>query len=200
MIWRILGAKEWKLSNIIPVFKGQGNSSSVSCYRPISLLSLPSKVLERVVHNRLMSYILSNNILSSHQFGFRPGSSTQEALLYATNDWYGHLDHGHPVASVFFDLSKAFDKVLHNSLISTLTNIGLSGPLLAWFRSYLLNRSQKVVIDGCSSAVHAVTSGVRQGSILGPLLFSIYLNPLTNIPLSHGSTLILYADDIYSPI
>ena len=106
------------------------------------------------------------------------------------------MDHGLSVASVFFDLSKAFDRVPHSQLISTLANIGVSGSLLAWFRSYLSNRSQRVVLDGHSSTIHAVTSGVPQGSILGPLLFSIYLNPLTNISLSRDSTLILYADDI----
>ena len=193
---------QWKLSNITPVFKGQGNPSSVSNYRPISLLSLPSKVLERIIHNHLLNYLLSNNILSPHQFGFRPGSSTQEALLYATNDWHRHMDHGLSVASVFFDLSKAFDRVPHSQLISTLANIGVSGSLLAWFRSYLSNRSQRVVLDGHSSTIHPVTSGVPQGSILGPLLFSTYLNSLTNISLSRDSTLILYTDDIvlYRPI
>ena len=192
----------WKLSNITPVFKGQGNPSSVSNYRPISLLSLPSKVLERIIHNCLMNYLLSNNVLSSRQFGFRPRSSTQEALLYTTNDWHYHMDHGLSVASGFFDLSKAFDRVPHSQLISTLANIGVSGPLLAWFHSYLSDRSQRVVLDGHSSTIHTVTSGVPQGSILDPLLFSIYLNPLANISLSRDSTLILYADDIvlYRPI
>ena len=190
------------IPNAYNVFKGQGNPSSVSNYRPISLLSLPSKVLERIIHNRLLNYLLSNNVLTLHQFGFRPGSSTQEALLYATNDWHHHMDHGLSVASVSFDLSKAFNRVPHSQLISTLANIGVSGSLLACFRSYLSNRSQRVVLDGHSSTFHAITSGVPQGSILGPLLFSIYLNPLTNISLSRDSTLILYADDIvlYRPI
>ena len=103
---------EWKLSNITPVFKGKGDPCCVANYRPIYLLSLPSKVLERIVHNRLLKYLQSNNILSPCQFGFRPCSSTQEALLFATNDWSLSLDKGTSVAAVFFDLSKAFDKVL----------------------------------------------------------------------------------------
>ena len=193
---------EWKLSNITPVFKGKGDPYCVANYRPISLLSLPSKVLERIVHNRLLKYLLANNILSSRQFGFRPGGSTQEALLFATNDWSCCLDKGTSVAAVFFDLSKAFDRVPHCQLLHTLASVGVSGSLLNWFHSYLSNRTQRVVVDGHSSEVHPVTSGVPQGSILGPLLFSIYLDPLTKISLSRDTTLILYANDIvlYRPI
>lgn len=185
------------------MFKGGDNSpNSASSYRPISLLSLPSKLLERVVHNKLMGYLLSNNLLSSRQFGFRPGGSTQEALLYATNDWHIQLDQRSSVAAILIDLFKAFDRVPHHDLITTLSSIGIHGTLLTWFASYLTNRSQQVVLDGHSSATSPVSSGVPQGSILGPLLFSIYLNPLANIPLSRNSKLIMYADDIvlYRPI
>ena len=145
-------------------------------YRPISLLPLPSKILERIIHNHLLNHLLSNNFLSPRQFGFRPGSSTQEALLFATHDWSCHLDKGSSVAAVFFYLSKAFDKVPHCQLLSALANAGVSGSLLHWFRSYLFNRFQRVVLDGHISEVHSVSSGVPQGSILGPLLFSIYVN------------------------
>ena len=110
-----------------------------------------------------MNYLLSNNVLSPHQFDFHPGSSTQEALLYANNDWHYHMDHGLSVASVFFDLSKAFGRVPHSQLISTLANIGVSGPLLSWFRSYLTYL--RVVLDGHSSTIHAVTSGVPHAGI-----------------------------------
>ena len=123
-------------------------------------------------------------------------------LLFATHDWSCYLDKGLSVAAVFFDLSKAFDKVPHCQLLSALANVGVSGSLLNWFRSYLSNRSQRVVLDGYTSEVHPVTSGVPQGSILGPLLFSIYVNSLTKIPLCQDSTMIMYADDIvlYKPI
>ena len=165
-------------------------------------LTLPSKILERIVHNRLLDYLLSNNILSNRQFGFRPGSSTQEALLCTTNDWSHCLDWGTSVAAVSLDFSKAFDRVPHCQLLSALVNIGVSGPLLAWFHSYLSGRSQRVVVDGCSSEVHPVTSGVPQGSILGPLLFSIYMNSITITQFHQATSLILYADGIllYRPV
>ena len=193
---------DWKVSNITPVFKGKGDPRCVMNFRPISLLSLPSKILERIVHNHLLNHLLSNDLLSSRQFGFRPSSSTQEALLFATHDWSCYLDKGLSVAAVFFDLSKAFDKVPHCQLLSALANVGVSGSLLNWFRSYLSNRSQRVVLDGYTSEVHPVTSGVPQGSILGPLLFSIYVNSLTKITLCQDFTMIMYADDIvlYKPI
>ena len=187
---------EWKLSNITPVFKGKGDPRCVMNYRPISLLPLPSKILERIIHNHLLNHLLSNNFLSPRQFGFRPGSSTQEALLFATHDWSCHLDKGSSVAAVFFDLSKAFDKVPHCQLLSALANAGVSGSLLHWFRSYLFNRFQRVVLDSHISEVHSVSSGVPQGSILGPLLFSTYVNSLTKTSISQDSTLLLYADDI----
>lgn len=99
---------DWKLSNVIPVFKA-GDQKLAENYRPISLLSVPSKLLERIVHNRLLKHLLENDLLSPSQFGFRPFSSTQEALVTATNDWHQYLDHGTETTSIFFDLSKAFD-------------------------------------------------------------------------------------------
>ena len=192
---------DWKSSNITPVYKS-GNKNLVSNYRPISLLPIPSKVLERIVHDRLLRHLITNSILSPRQFGFRPGSSTQEALLIATHDWLNHLDHGLSSAALFLDMSKAFDKVPHCQLLQSLSAVGVSGPLLEWFKSYLSNRTQKVVLSGFSSTSHPVRSGVPQGSILGPLLFIIYINPLADRHLTPGSSVILYADDIllYRPL
>lgn len=132
----------------------------------MSLLSLLSKLLERIVHK---------DSLSNKQFGFRLGNSTQEALLHVTHDWHLSMDKGSSISTVLFDLSKEFD---------------------------LSNRKQRVVLDGHSSTIASITSGVPQGYILGPLLFLAYMNSLTTIPLSPGSQLILYADDMlfYRPI
>ena len=107
---------EWKRSNITPIFKS-GDSSNTSNYRPISLLSLISKVLERCIHNRVMDFLLHNNLLSDCQFGFRPRSSTQDALLTITRDWHQSLSTHRQVAAVFFDIRKAFDSVPHGQLL-----------------------------------------------------------------------------------
>jgi len=148
------------------------------------------------------SQILSDH-LSSCQYGFRPRSSTQEALLSVTNDWHLMLSKNHQVASIFFDVKKAFDLVPHDKMIIlSLARTGISGPLLQWFLDYLTNRQQRVVLDGESSSLVTAPSGIPQGSILGPLLFIIFMNSISDLPLSSGAKLVLYADDIllYKPI
>ena len=192
---------DWKLSKITPVYKA-GDPSLVSNYHPISLLSLPSKILERIVHNKLLDYLLSNSLLSRSQFGFRPSSSTQEALISAITDWHKLLDSKENVAAVFFDLSKAFDSIPHSGILNALSSVGISGSLHQWFASYLSNRRQCVLLDGCSSTPADVSSGDPQGSILGPLLFILYMDSITLVQLSPDTKILLYADDIllYSPI
>ena len=119
---------DWKLLNITPVPKG-GDPKLVSNYRPISLLSLPSKILECIIYNRLLSHLLTNSLLSNSQFGFHPCSSTQEALIAATTSWHQYLDEKQSVGAVFFDLSKAFDSVPHSGTLRALTRIGVTGFL-----------------------------------------------------------------------
>ena len=192
---------DWKRSNITPIFKS-GDPSEASNYRPISLLSLISKILERCIHNRIMDFLLRNNLLSDCQFGFRPRSSTQDALLTITRDWHQSLSTNRQVAAVFFDIKKAFDSVPHNHLLQSLANIGITGQLHQWFASYLFGRYQRVALDGFSSSYQPVTSGVPQGSILGPLLYIIFMNSISKLTLSSGARLVLYADDIllYKPV
>ena len=164
--------KDWKMSNITPVPKS-GDPSLATNYQPISLLSLVSKVLERLIHSKLLNYILSNDLRSNCQHGFRPGSSTQEALLLATNDWHNLLNFNKQVAVVFVDIHKASDSVPHHLLINSLIDFGVSGHLLTWFKSYLSDRKQWVVLDGESSALIPVTSGFLKDPSLVPshLLF-----------------------------
>jgi len=144
-----------------------------------------------------MKFVLSNHLLSSCQYGSRPRSSTQEALLSVINDWHLMLSKNHQVASIFFVVKNAFNSVPHDKQILSLVCTGISGPLLQWFSDYITNRQQEVVLDGESSNLFA-----PQGSILGPLLFIIFINSISDLPLSPGAKLVLYADNIllYKPI
>ena len=178
-----------------PISKS-GDTSEASNYRPISLLSLISKILERCFHNSVIDFLLEHNLLLDCQYGFRPKSSTLDALLTITRDWHQSLSTGRQVAAVFFDIKKAFDSVPHSNLLQALANIGITGELHQWFANYLTGRYQRVVLDGFSSSYQPVTSGVPQGSILGPLLYIIFMNSISKLPLSPGAKLVLYADDI----
>ena len=187
---------DWKNSYIVPIPKSKSPSSSPSDYRPISLLSIISKVLERHIFNYLHDFCTTNQFLSDSQFGFRPGRSTESALLSITHSWLSSLDSHNSICATFFDLRKAFDSVPHQPLMQTLSSIGLPSHLTSWLHSYLCNRFQQVILNGSASPKSHASSGVPQGSILGPLLFIIYINSLSDISLSPSSKLILYADDI----
>ena len=191
---------EWKHAIITPIPKSN-NLSSVSNYRPVSLLPLLSKVLERHVHSLLMKHLCSINPISNSQFGFLKGRSTTGALVSAVDDWHTHLDNGLEVCVVFFDLKKAFDSVPHLSLLEKLADLNINPCLYQWIANYLCQRTQAIGVGGETSLTLPVVSGVPQGSVLGPLLFLVYIDGLSRIQLSDG-TLILFADDIvvYRPI
>jgi len=190
--------KDWTSANITPIFK-KGNKHLVSNYRPISLTCILVKVLERIIFNKLYSLLECHEVLNDAQFGFRKKRSTTSLLLSAVNDWASYLNKRLSTHCVFLDFAKAFDSVPHQRLLLKLEAYGIHGSLLNWFNSFLTNRRQRVIINGSSSDWSPVLSGVPQGSILGPLLFILYLNDL---PSAVCCPMKIFADDVamYCPI
>ena len=191
----------WKTYSVVPIPKS-ANRSEATDYRPISLLSVVSKMLERQFHLYVTKHLNECHPLSNKQWGFQSGKSTVTALLSVTHDWFQALEAGQEVCSIFFDLRKAFDSVPHRPLVDKLANLGLDVHALSWITSYLTNRKQHVVVGGESSLDTPVLSGVPQGSVLGPLLFLVYIDNVSDVLLSDRSTLNLYADDmlLYKPV
>ncbi len=181
----------WKYANVVPVFK-KGDKSAADNYRPISLLCITSKILERCIYNRIFPQIKS--LLNIVQHGFLKGKSTTTQLLLVLVDLINNIGNGLQTDIIYLDFSKAFDSVSHKLLIHKLKMFGFNGPLLNWFSSYLLGRTQRVVLEGTSSDCLPVHSGVPQGSILGPLLFLLFVNDMPEA-LSENTKVALFADD-----
>ena len=181
-----------KCANVIPVFK-KGSPLDSCNYRPISLLSNVNKIFEKLLHSRLSSFLDKYSCLYPLQFGFRKGHSTAHAVMYLTELIRDCIDKGKFACGVFLDLQKAFDTVDHSILLTKMSHYGIRGKANSLFKSYLEDRSQYVTIDGRTSEKCSIKHGVPQGSVLGPLLFLIYINDL-NFSIKHSRT-IHFADD-----
>ena len=183
---------QWKLSEIVPLFK-RGSRSDPLNYRPISLTSVCCKTLERIVVEHMYHYLEENHILSEDQYGFRRGRTVDDQLLLTYDFVTSEVDKGNVVDVVLFDFSKAFDVVNHAILLDKLKNLGISGTLLSWIASFLQDRTMYVSVSGSASSPRAVLSGVPQGSVLGPLLFLVYVN---HLPSSIRQNCKIFADDL----
>ena len=184
--------KKWKIATIVPLYKGGGNDE-VSNYRPVSLLPIPGKILEKLIHNHMMEYFENNKILSEYQFGFRKNHSTIDSIATLTDNILKSVNEGKVTLAAFIDFKKAFDTVNHNILLEKLYYLGIKGSLLTWIKNYLTNRVQRTICNGKLSGLNDIICGVPQGSILGPLFFLVYVNDLKNVLRNNNYQ--LYADD-----
>ena len=177
----------------MPIYKSNDRQRCEN-YRPISILPVVSKILERSVFNQIYKFLNDNSLLSKYQSGFRPKNSTLTALLQMCDSFYENMDNGKFNGVVFLDIRKAFDSINHTILLQKMRlQFGITNTELKWFSSYLTNREQVCAVNGTTSSPKKITCGVPQGSILGPLLFLLYINDLTDC--LDKTTPCLYADD-----
>ena len=184
--------QKWKIAKIIPIFKG-GDRESVNNYRLVSLLPLPGKLLEKLVHMKITSFWETKNFLTEHQGGFRKGYSTVSTIADLTDDLFHDMNRGNTTLAAFVDLRKAFDTVNTKILLAKLEHAGIRGRVLEWCRNYLSDRLQCTYANGVKSTLLPVTCGVPQGSVLGPLFCLVYMNDIKNAVTNCGVK--LYADD-----
>lgn len=182
---------EWKRASVSPIFK-KGDKSEAGNYRPVSLTSVVCKILETVVRDHLVNHMKRNLLFSNQQYGFLKGKSTTMQLLNVLDVWTEALDSGSAIDCVYLDFQKAFDKVPHKRLLGKLHSNGINNGTIKWIESFLTGRQQSVRVAGCNSDWHSVTSGVPQGSVLGPILFVIYVNDL---PERIRTNIFMFADD-----
>lgn len=182
---------EWRKANVTCIFK-KGSKSEPGNYRPVSLTSVICKLLERIVKRTVYEHLNKHDLLSNDQYGFRDNRSTVLQLLNVLEEWTLAIEENRQVDNVYFDFAKAFDTVPHQRLLSKVDSYGIKGNIASWIESFLYNRKQRVVINGNQSEWTDVKSGVPQGSVLGPLLFVLYINDMPQVVKSACK---LFADD-----
>ena len=183
----------WRLANVTPIFK-KCDKQLIWNYRAISLLPLCGKIFENIIFNNLYKHLTTHHLITKNQSGFRPGDSTTNQLIDFIDEIQQAFDSKKPleVRAIFLNISKAFVKVWHDGLIFKMRQNGISGNLLKLFQNYLGNRKQRVVLNGFLSDYSSIDAGIPQGSVLGPLLFLIYINDLEK---NVKSNVKMFADD-----
>ena len=183
---------QWKIARVSAAFK-KGREEDRTCYRPLSMLSIPSKLMESCVASNITNQVVTQNLLDNRQWAYRKGKSTEQLLIHLTERWRQAVERKLFVGKLFLDFTKAFDTVSHNILLQKLNDLGVRGDIWLWLKNYLKERRPFVRINGCDSDTHIITHGVPQGSVLGPTLFSLLTNDLPK-SLRPAETY-LYADD-----
>ena len=184
---------DWKEANVSAIYK-KGNKSHPGNYRPVSLTSILCKLLEGFIRDAVVKHMRENGLFSDKQFGFIAGRSTMLQLLKVMDIWTEILDQGGSIDAIYCDFMKAFDKVPHARLIYKVKQYGIDGDILGWIKHFLADRTQKVIINNSKSKPAKVTSGIPQGSVLGPLLFVLYINDLPEV-VDKDTFIYLFADD-----